>query len=241
MFEHNGNNDTNNNNNYEENNIPPPPYPDSFVDFLSLPAFPAKESLDVYLQTYFPESYTQDEQLPPYEEVEGIPQVQEEVPVPNPIQGPPHSLSEILTHLRSPVHPFYNVASGSIHPEYPRTVLDLHLLTEPQLDRLFAHYNQVWPPTFETNLYPVSIPTWLVSGPEAGDVHVKRYWFGQFIGLGHVVDRVAQVAGPELEGMLLRVQLMVGTLPEYGVEAMLALMEREWQDALTRARGNGWK
>lgn len=138
---------------------------------------------------------------------------------------------DTLDHLRSPLAPFVSVVSGRPHPDFPKTILAYHLLTSAQLDALFAYYHQVWPPVPETYMYPIAVPPQIVADQHWDvDIEEKRRWFGCFIGLGgsEVPLHVAVPDVPNISWMFLD--------RRETVEQMLERMEREWQEALRRAK-----
>lgn len=92
-----------------------------------------------------------------------------------------HSL---LEHLSIPIHPFISCIDGSVHSDFPETLLAYHLLTSDALDNLARHYHQVSPPVHGTSLYPNQIEAWIGTPDEVTTgLKTKRFRFGRFIGL----------------------------------------------------------
>ncbi|GIK07414.1 hypothetical protein Aspvir_003078 [Aspergillus viridinutans] len=129
------------------------------------------------------------------------------------------SFQPILRHLRTRLCFLVSSTTGQQHPEFPKTLLAYHLLTNRQLDDLARHFHQVWPPVEATRAYPVSIPAWIgTQGEKSVDLQTKRRRFGRFIGL----------RGCESP-----------TVSEHGedeTEELLARMEWEWEQGLLQAQ-----
>ncbi|GKZ75393.1 hypothetical protein AnigIFM56816_000045 [Aspergillus niger] len=178
----------------------------------------------------------------------------------------PH-LPLILAHFRTPLHPLVSSTTGHQHPDFPRSLLQYNLLTSEQLDRLAVHFHQVDPPVRGTFWYPVRIvQPWIRSGGAKGYVvdeevglEVKRRRFGRFIGLrgceeilpsgsskrrekGVVREREVEVEEDEVEEGEIREEEYWEEEEGGGgetAEEMLARMEREWFEAMVRARYEG--
>ncbi|GJP90211.1 unnamed protein product [Aspergillus niger] len=177
----------------------------------------------------------------------------------------PH-LPLILAHFRTPLHPLVSSTTGHQHPDFPRSSLQYNLLTSEQLDRLAVHFHQVDPPVRGTFWYPVRIvQPWIrregakgyVADEELG-LEVKRRRFGRFIGLrgceeilpsgslkrrrGKGVVREKKLEEEEVEEGEIREEEEEYEEEEEGgetAEEMLARMEREWFEAMVRARYEG--
>ncbi|KAJ5156566.1 hypothetical protein N7492_009369 [Penicillium capsulatum] len=136
--------------------------------------------------------------------------------------------SELLDYLRTPIAPLVSCTTGQVGPDFPKNALAYLLLTSTQLDNLARHYHQVWPPTAETHIYPKHITPWLGNPAEASiDLETKRYRFGVFIGLGAYEAVQTDEPAP--------------LLSETETEAqVLEFLEKEWQEALLRARQEEW-
>ncbi|OJI84183.1 hypothetical protein ASPTUDRAFT_56125 [Aspergillus tubingensis CBS 134.48] len=178
----------------------------------------------------------------------------------------PH-LPPILHHLRTPLHPLVSSTTGHEHPDFPLSLLQYNLLTSDQLDRLAVHFHQVHPPVRGSFWYPVRIVPWLrwdgsdgkggyVGDAEVG-LEVKRRRFGRFIGLrgcegdyprgrrgrGRSGKGRREVVREEVEEGEIREEEVVDEEEveeeEETAEEMLARMEREWFEAMVRARYEG--
>ena len=139
----------------------------------------------------------------------------------------------ILSHLETPLVPLISVTSGLPHPSFPTSILQYHLLTHEQLDKLAKFYHQVTPPIRETFRYPVRIPAWVSVNEEEDveraaevDLETKRRRWGRFVGLrGCETPTEWSEEGRQMEDR----------------------MEREWRRALERARDEerlrekGWR
>ncbi|KAF7176603.1 hypothetical protein CNMCM7691_003095 [Aspergillus felis] len=129
------------------------------------------------------------------------------------------SFQPILRHLRTPLCPLVSSTTGLQHPEFPKTLLAYHLLTNRQLDDLARHFHQVWPPVEGTRAYPVSIPAWIgTQGEKSVDLQTKRRRFGRFIGLRGCESPTVREHG------------------EDETEELLARMEWEWEQGLLQAQ-----
>jgi hypothetical protein len=92
-----------------------------------------------------------------------------------------------LKHLSRPLCKIFSFTSALVHPSFPGSLFQFHLLTNNQLDDLARHYHQVWPPTPETFQYPTSITAWVGTPDEhIIDIETKRRRIGCFIGLAGV-------------------------------------------------------
>jgi hypothetical protein len=139
-----------------------------------------------------------------------------------------------VSHLRTPLVPLISVTTGFSHPQFPRSLLQYHLLTHDQLDSLARWYHQTEPPMEESWMYPAWIPpytrraTWQATGftnntaidsdtaMEGVTLTTKRRRWGRFIGLRGCESP---------EGMDADEQ-----------ESLVARMERDWRRAMERAR-----
>lgn len=87
--------------------------------------------------------------------------------------------------LRRRIHPLLEFRTGYIHPEFPRTMLHYHLLTEKQLDSLAEFYSQAVRNEYSDS-YPRPID-WMneafVRMDDEERVSTKRRLVGQFIGV----------------------------------------------------------
>lgn len=139
-------------------------------------------------------------------------------------------LKSRLSHLSRRLVPLVSVTTGLPHPEFPTNLLRFQLLTHDQLDALARWYHQfedgVEDPTREGLRWKYPCPlgigkTWCGVGRD-GDVEMvveletKRRRWGRFIGL-------QGCESPVEDG-------------EESVEEMEARLEREWREALRRAR-----
>ena len=97
-----------------------------------------------------------------------------------------------IEHLKTPLVPLISVTTGLPHPEFPRSILQYHLLTHPQLDDLARFYHQISPPVRETFRYPARVPAWVSSDKNRDDregkgrdvdLETKRRRWGRFVGL----------------------------------------------------------
>lgn len=91
---------------------------------------------------------------------------------------------DVLYHLKTELCPLVSIDTGEFATNFPRTLLEYHLLTHQQLDELATHFHQVHPPMPQTKWYPKQVPAW-VGTPEARtlSLETKRRRFGRFIGL----------------------------------------------------------
>ncbi|KAL2216309.1 hypothetical protein M432DRAFT_99445 [Thermoascus aurantiacus ATCC 26904] len=146
-----------------------------------------------------------------------------------------------LQHLSRPLAPLVSITTGLPHPDFPRTILAYHLLTSSQLDDLARHYHQIWPPVPETFGYPLRVPAWIGTTHEHNvDIETKRRRMGRFMGLRGCespVDDADSAAAAGNWNWGLDNHAGDGAMMETETEAeMLERMEREWQEALGRAR-----
>ncbi|ETN42901.1 uncharacterized protein HMPREF1541_02059 [Cyphellophora europaea CBS 101466] len=131
----------------------------------------------------------------------------------------------VITHLSTTLVPLISVSTGLPHPEFPRSLLQYHLLTHAQLDSLARWYHQTEPATAESWQYPAIIPPFtsaalsMALGDGANSsafdnvsLETKRRRWGRFIGL-------RGCESPTEEG-----------------EDVLERMERDWWRARERAR-----
>jgi hypothetical protein len=122
--------------------------------------------------------------------------------------------------------PLISVTTGLPHPQFPRSLLQYHLLTHEQLDSLARWYHQVAPASRESWMYPAWIPPYTgASGPEEEEnggfedveLATKRRRWGRFIGLRGCESPTTAEGGEQEEGLVER-------------------MEREWLRVRQRAR-----
>ena len=62
-------------------------------------------------------------------------------------------LAARIAHLKLRLAPLVPLPTGSPHPDFPRTLLDYHLLSEGQLDAIASYYHQSTPSIY-THQYP---------------------------------------------------------------------------------------
>lgn len=151
--------------------------------------------------------------------------------------------THVLNHLATPLVPLISVTTGLPHPEFPHSLLQYHLLTHKQLDRLARHYHQVLPPVRETWQYPCAVPGWVGIDEEGDDgatgadhdedygskrrrvsLRTKRRRWGRFMGLRGCETPTAASAKTS------------GRNDHDGEDDIEERMEREWQRALERQR-----
>ena len=70
------------------------------------------------------------------------------------------------------LHPLVHPNTGQVPPNFPRNLIELHLLSQDILDDLGLFYNP------ETACYPIFTPSWV--GKAIGE---QRRLFARFIGL----------------------------------------------------------
>lgn len=135
------------------------------------------------------------------------------------------SYATAFSHLRTPLVPLISVTTGLPHPEFPRTLLQYHLLTHDQLDALARWYHQSDPLSDESWRYPAPIPPFTAEfGRDSGvfadiPLETKRRRWGRFIGL----------RGCESPGLDCAEDAGRG-------EGVAERMEREWKRAMLRMR-----
>ncbi|KAL1985732.1 hypothetical protein VTN96DRAFT_7480 [Rasamsonia emersonii] len=135
-----------------------------------------------------------------------------------------------LHHLSRPLCPLVSITTGRAHPSFPRTILAYHLLTSTQLDDLARHYHQIWPPVPETFGYPIRVRAWIGTPEEKSvDIETKRRRIGRFFGLRGCESPVA-------EGFDDGAGTGTGAGDDDDARAVEEQMEKEWQEALRRAR-----
>lgn len=90
-----------------------------------------------------------------------------------------------IQNLRRRIHPLLALQSRCPHPEFPKTILHFHLMTERQLDSIAVYYSQAVRDEW-SNKYPRPI----VWDKEAFDlmdnkrrIDMKRRLVGRFIGI----------------------------------------------------------
>jgi hypothetical protein len=105
------------------------------------------------------------------------------------------SFQKKLDAMRLTIAPIVHVTTGLPPPEYPRTMLQLFLLTEPQLDSMAQFYSQIHLSAL-TGLYPQTMD-WnrpILDKPEEGEdatftvtdverLKIKMRMFARFIGM----------------------------------------------------------
>jgi hypothetical protein len=130
--------------------------------------------------------------------------------------------------------PLVSISNGLAHEDFPRSILGHHLLTHEQLDDLARHYHQVWPPVPETFGYPMRIPAWIGTEDEAEvDIETKRRRIGRFAGLRGCESPLRTTGF----GLSCSDPALAGHEDERSyTEEIEKRMEKEWQDALRRAR-----
>lgn len=153
---------------------------------------------------------------------------EDHTPVKPPRSHEQSEFTELLDYLCTPIVPLVSCTTGRICPDFPKNILAYLLLTSTQLDTLARHYHQVWPPIPETYIYPTQILPWIGTPAHASiDLETKRCRFGLFIGLGGYESLREAALVDELSPMQ----------SEAETEArILEFMEKEWQEALLRAR-----
>lgn len=137
-----------------------------------------------------------------------------------------------IEHLSSTLVPLISVHSGLSHPDFPRSLLQYHLLTHSQLDSLARHYHQTLDAGPERWLYPCPIgwgKAWCGSNPPISiaslqedtnhrkrlvDLNTKRRRLGRFIGLKGCESPSAE---------------------DIDANELMDRFEREWREALRRA------
>ncbi|KAH8659398.1 hypothetical protein BGZ61DRAFT_540220 [Ilyonectria robusta] len=86
-------------------------------------------------------------------------------------------LARKLVQMALPLATFVELDHGTVHPEFPMTVLNFWLLTDEQLESLAEFYHQKTINKY-TNLYPCRI----IWSPKMS-LEEKRRTMGKFIGL----------------------------------------------------------
>ena len=159
----------------------------------------------------------------------------------------PELLQPYLDHLSTPLQPLVSCIEGRVHPDFPNTLLQYHLLTATQLDNLAWHYHQISPPVPESAWYPIQVTPWLGSQSKkerAIDLKTKRRRFGRFIGLQGCespveAQGVPWVYDPALDPSKSFLDEGVVDTPltaeTEAVDQMLERMEREWEEAMALA------
>lgn len=157
-------------------------------------------------------------------------------PTPTPATVHPDFLPT-LEHLSQHLVELVSLTTSLAHPSFPDSLLKYHLLTNAQLDDLARHYHQVWPPTAETFQYPVPVPAWIGTANEhTVDIETKRRRLGRFIGLTGCASpppsKTCFAAGAAVDEGL-KQNYVHQDDKGAGIENM---MDREWEEALRRAR-----
>ena len=97
---------------------------------------------------------------------------------------PRELLQPYLDHLATPLLPLISCIHGQSHPDFPRNLLQYHLLTHAQLNNLAWHFSQISPPRPESTWYPIRVPPWVsLDSKQEINLETKRRRFGHFIGL----------------------------------------------------------
>jgi len=152
---------------------------------------------------------------------------------------PAELLQPYLDHLSTPLQPLVSCIEGRVHPDFPRTLLQYHLLTSNQLDNLAWHFHQISPPIPEFAYYPIRVTPWLVSRQNI-DLETKRRRFGRFIGLQGCDSPVQGQGVPWEYNPALDSSESLDVLDELEdetetVDQMLERMQCEWEEALVLA------
>ena len=136
-------------------------------------------------------------------------------------------LQASIAHLGSQLVPLISVKTGRSHPEFPKSLLQYHLLTHDQLDDMARWYHQTVDAGEERWMYPCPITfgkVWCGSSStvttvaetaarrQPVDLDTKRRRWGRFIGLRGCDSPVDDQQ-----------------------ESITVRMEREWREALNRA------
>ncbi|KAJ5677501.1 uncharacterized protein N7477_003134 [Penicillium maclennaniae] len=158
-------------------------------------------------------------------------------------------LQSYLNHLATPLLPLVSCINGQPHPDFPRNLLQYHLLTPAQLDNLAWHFHQVSPPRPESSRYPIRVPPWVhLDSTREIRLETKRRRFGRFIGLQGCespVQAMPQGVSPVYEPFLdscesfadqVVVAPLLGENEMEIIDRMLEGMEWEWEEALVKAR-----
>jgi hypothetical protein len=157
---------------------------------------------------------------------------------------PKDPIQPYIEHFATPLRPLVCCIEGRTHPDFPKDLLQYHLLTSHQLDNLARHYHQVSPPVPESAWYPIRVTPW-TSTDEDIDLETKRRRFGRFIGLQgcespvQTTQAVPWVYDPALDtSETFPDDLAVDPLlmETETVDQMLDRMERVWDEALALAR-----
>ena len=134
-------------------------------------------------------------------------------------QSPPSLTKRRFAHLLRPLCPLLSIETGYPHPDFPKTMLHYHLLTDSQLDDLAHFYHQRTPSWYSMG-YPMPVVTrWWAPGNqelEEGEIdemedvrqilggmdenrsdkvagtEEKRRRFGRFLGLRHCESSVGE-------------------------------------------------
>lgn len=161
------------------------------------------------------------------------------------IQGQYCPLKTTVAHLSSTLQPLISVRTGREHPEFPRSLLQYHLLTHDQLDRLAQHYHQTLNGGRERWDYPCPIgwgKVWcgpvrseslhdssLVEKKHLVDLATKRRRWGRFIGLRGCESPVNESTDSDANANGDKSDLV-----EQDTEALQEQFEREWKEGLRR-------
>lgn len=159
--------------------------------------------------------------------------------------------THIITYLAYPLVPLVSVTTGESHPGFPSSILQFQLLTHDQLDSLARWYHQTSDAGRERWDYPCPLDegkTWCRASSRARngdegmnvDLDTKRRRWGRFIGLrgceSPVVQQQQQVGQAEQNGAGNADNDMDMEDTKETTEEMRARLDREWREALRRAR-----
>ncbi|KAJ6103306.1 hypothetical protein N7486_005733 [Penicillium sp. IBT 16267x] len=178
------------------------------------------------------------------------PRLTEETHIHKPRLSSHPDFTAALDYLRQKLHPLVSCTTAQIPPDFPRTMLSYHLLTNDQLDNLARYFHQTSPPVSETYMYPAPIQKpWVGTAMETDvDLETKRRHFGRFIGLRGCDSPIVE-GGPFFEPCQMEFgttapiavdesisNLVAPDMEDQSVWKMMLLLEREWQAALAQAQ-----
>lgn len=103
-----------------------------------------------------------------------------------------------LDHLSLSLQPLMSITTGTAHPDFPKTLLHYHILTEAQLDSLAQFYHQRTPSIFSFGYPEPVVARW---NANAG-IEEKRRRFGRFVGL-RGCESPEKTCGLELDQLVL--------------------------------------
>lgn len=161
---------------------------------------------------------------------------------------PGEPLQPYLDHLATPLLPLISCINGQPHADFPRNLLQYHLLTHAQLDNLAWHFHQISPPRPESACYPIRVPPWVsLDSRQEINLETKRRRFGHFIGLQDCESPVQAtpqgvpwVYDPSLNpGESFSAELLVTPVLDDDetetIDRMLERMQWEWEEAFAIA------